>query len=72
MGRLHLVDVLLGSLDLYQIARLQALGDWPGLTNLMIAAAKVFEVAGAGYLLLEPSELSCIVLTPRSCIDAMR
>ncbi len=52
LGRTASARCLLWSFDFSQIETLQHQGDWDGLTNLMVDAARRLEAAGAGLLLI--------------------
>ena len=52
LGGLHSADLLLRSFDFHDIERLQTAGDWDGLTQMMIDAARGLEAGGAGCLLI--------------------
>ena len=52
LGGLHAADLLLRSFDFHDIERLQTAGDWDGLTQMMVDAARGLEASGAGCLLI--------------------
>ena len=52
LGGLHSVDLVLRSFDFQEIGRLQTAGDWDGLTQMMVDAARGLEASGAGCLLI--------------------
>lgn len=52
LGGLHSARVLLWSFDFAQVEALQAAGDWPGATRLMVEAARRLEAGGAGLLVI--------------------
>lgn len=52
LGGLHSADLLLWSFDFAAIERFQSLGDWAGVTTLMIDAAQKLEQGGAQCLLI--------------------
>ncbi len=52
LGGLHSADLLLRSFDFQPIADAQGLDDWPGLTAMMIEAARKLEAGGAKAVLI--------------------
>jgi aspartate racemase len=52
LGDLHSADLILRSLDFFDVAERQHSGDWDGLADILIAAARDLERAGAAALVL--------------------
>lgn len=52
LGDLHSADLILRSLDFAQVAERQHSGDWDGLADILVAAARDLERAGAAALVL--------------------
>ena len=52
LGGLHSAKSLMYSVDFAEIEKLQHAGDWEGLTQEMIAAAKQLEKGGADFLVI--------------------
>jgi len=52
LGGLHSAEIVLYSVDFEPIERLQHQGDWDGLAEILIKAARRIQSAGADYLLI--------------------
>ena len=52
LGGLHSAKVVLYSVDFHEIERLQHAGDWEAAGQLLAAAARALELAGADFLVL--------------------
>lgn len=52
LGQLHSADVLLWSIDFAEIAERQHAGDWDGAGDILVAAARALEGAGAKALVI--------------------
>jgi aspartate racemase len=52
LGDLHSADLILRSLDFSDVAERQHSGDWDGLADILVAAARDLEKAGAAALVL--------------------
>lgn len=52
LGDLHSADLILRSLDFAQVAERQHSGDWDGLADILVAAGRDLEKAGAAALVL--------------------
>jgi aspartate racemase len=52
LGGLHSANLVLYSVDFHEVERLQRIGDWRGAGQLLAAAARSLEAAGANCVLL--------------------
>jgi len=52
LGDLHSADLIVRSLDFAQVAERQHSGDWDGLADILVAAGRDLEKAGAAALVL--------------------
>lgn len=52
LGELHSADIILRSLDFADVAERQHKGDWEGLADILVAASRDLEKAGAAALVL--------------------
>ena len=52
LGNLHSADLILRSLDFADVAERQHSGDWDGLADILVAAARDLEKAGAEAIIL--------------------
>ncbi|MDK2966740.1 aspartate/glutamate racemase family protein [Lacrimispora sp.] len=61
LGGLHSAKILLYSVDFSEIERCQAEGDWEKSGNILSAAAKALEKAGADFLLIGTNTMHKVV-----------
>ena len=69
LGGLHSVDLLLRSFDFQEIGRLQTAGDWDGLTQKMVDAARGLETSGAGCLLICTNTMHKMAAKVQAAVD---
>ena len=69
LGGLHAADLLLRSFDFHDIERLQTAGDWDGLTQMMVDAARGLEASGAGCLLICTNTMHKMAAEVQAAVD---